>query len=433
MDSSTGRPVFSLQGKNLKLNEKSDIEPHLSALRAGRETVVEVRLSGNTLGVGPSEALAEVLKELKNLEDINIADIFTGRLLSEIPPALTHILEALVTLPKLHTINLSDNAFGLNTQAPLVAFLSAHTPLRKLILNNNGLGPRAGKLIAEALTKLAAKKEEARKAGQDVPNLEAIVCGRNRLENGSMAAWTQAFAAHSGVKEVKMTQNGIRPEGIEILLRQGLKHATGLQVLDLEDNTFTLRGATALADVVLDWHHITDLGVNDCLLGKPGAVLLAKALQKGSKTLETLRLAFNDVDLRGLNELQLAIVADESPLPKLKRIELNGNRFSEDENAVAAIREYLLERVGGAEGHEPVMDDLEDMDEESSEEDEEPEGEPAEEDEDDEDKEDLVEQKAEKAVKDAEKAEDEPVPAQNDKTVDDLTARLEGTAISSTS
>jgi Ran GTPase-activating protein 1 len=68
MDPSTGRTVFSLQGKNLKLDERSDIEPHLNVLRDSRESVKEVRLSGNTLGVGSSEALAEVLKELKNLE-----------------------------------------------------------------------------------------------------------------------------------------------------------------------------------------------------------------------------------------------------------------------------------------------------------------------------------------------------------------------------
>jgi Ran GTPase-activating protein 1 len=69
----------------------------------------------------------------------NFADIFTGRLLSEIPDALTHLLTSLLALPELHTVNLSDNAFGLNTVAPLQPFLSQHVPLQHLILNNNGL------------------------------------------------------------------------------------------------------------------------------------------------------------------------------------------------------------------------------------------------------------------------------------------------------
>ena len=105
----------------------------------------------------------------------------------------------------MHTVDLSDNAFGLNTVAPLVDFLSQHTPLRYLYLNNNGLGPAAGVLVADALTALAAKKEAARKEGKHVPDLELVICGRNRLENGSMAAWAKAYAANTGVKTIKMT------------------------------------------------------------------------------------------------------------------------------------------------------------------------------------------------------------------------------------
>ncbi len=49
---------------------------------------------------------------------------------------------------------------------PLVEFLAAHVPLQHLYLNNNGLGPHAGILIADALSELHGKKEEARKSGQ---------------------------------------------------------------------------------------------------------------------------------------------------------------------------------------------------------------------------------------------------------------------------
>ncbi|KAH0543663.1 hypothetical protein GP486_008561, partial [Trichoglossum hirsutum] len=359
---------------------------------------------------------------------VNIADIFTGRLLTEIPPALSHLLEALVTLPELHTIDLSDNAFGLNTQAPLVAFLSAHTPLRKLILNNNGLGPRAGKLIADALTELAAKKEASRAAGRPVPDLETVVCGRNRLENGSMAAWARAFAAHrAGIKEVRMTQNGIRPEGVETLLRNGLKHATGLRVLDLQDNTFTLQGATALADVVPGWSSLTDLGVGDCLLKKRGAILLFRALHNQPNTnLRALRLAFNDIDIAGLADLKRAVTAS---LPALRRVELNGNRFSDAEPDIDAIRDLLLDRLGGEQQQqhtEPVMDELEDMDDEEESE--------SEEEEEEEEEEagrraEDVEKKAEKLVRDDEEAEEEEVAQEKDESVDALTKKLEQAAV----
>ena len=103
-----------------------------------------------------------------------------------------------------------------------------------MILNNNGLGPEAGTLVADALTRLAEAK---RAVSSDAPLLETMICGRNRLENGSMIAWARALAAHGeGLKEVKMVQNGIRQEGIKVLLQAGLSKAKRLEVLDLQDN-----------------------------------------------------------------------------------------------------------------------------------------------------------------------------------------------------
>ncbi len=118
---------------------------------------------------------------------------------------------------------LSDNAFGLNTQAPLVEFLRAHVPLQHLYLNNNGLGPHAGILVADALSELHAKKEEARQSGQEVPHIETLICGRNRLENGSMTAWAKALALHNKIKVLKLMQNGIREDGVGHLMSEGLK------------------------------------------------------------------------------------------------------------------------------------------------------------------------------------------------------------------
>jgi Ran GTPase-activating protein 1 len=244
-------------------------------------------------------------------------------------------------------VNLSDNAFGLNTQAPLVDFLSQHVPLRHLILNNNGLGPAAGVLIADALTSLAEKKEAAKKEGKEVPDLETIICGRNRLENGSMNAWARTYAAHKGVKEVKMVQNGIRQEGITHLLSNGFSHSSKIEILDLQDNTFTAMGAKALSSVVGGWTQIKELGVGDCLLSGRGGVALASALQQGKNTkLEVLRLQFNEIDAKGI-----AGLAEACPkLPALRRIELNGNKFTEEDPAIEKLREALEERKEAADG-----------------------------------------------------------------------------------
>ncbi|KAF7543152.1 hypothetical protein G7Z17_g10976 [Cylindrodendrum hubeiense] len=407
--------LFSLEGKGLKLDTEADLEPHIAELRAN--DVDEVRLLGNTLGVGACKLLGEVLATKKNLQVANLADIFTGRLLNEIPEALSFLLTSILNLPKLNTINLNDNAFGLNTQAPLVAFLASHVPLQHLYLNNNGLGPHAGILIADSLSELHAKKVAARKEGQDIPDLETVICGRNRLENGSMTAWAKTYSLHNKIKEIRMVQNGIRPEGISHLLTEGLKNATELRILDLQDNTLTLPGAKALAKVVAGWTLLQELGVGESLMSAKGAVLVSKELSKGKNAkLETLRVQFNDINARGLKSLADAA---KIGLPALKRIELNGNMFSEDDESLAALQELLEERKEKFGGDSVVEDDwgvdsLSDLESDDGEDDEE-------------DEEEEDEDEVEKLNKEAEEAQEDPVI--KDKEVEDLTKKLEKTGI----
>lgn len=406
--------VFSLEGKALKLDTAEDLEKHIKALRE-MDDVEEIRLQGNTLGIEACRVLGEVLETKKTLQIANLADIFTGRLLSEIPTALSSLLTALLTLPKLHTINLNDNAFGLNMQAPLVAFLSSHVPLQHLMLNNNGLGPHAGILIADALSTLHAKKEDARKAGIEVPDLETVICGRNRLENGSMTAWAKAYSLHTGLKEIKMVQNGIRQEGISHLLTDGLRHTKGIKVLDLQDNTFTILGSKALAAVVPGWTEITELGVGDSLLSAKGSIIVANALAKGeNKKLEILRLQYNDITAAGLEAFASAA---KSSLPALKKIELNGNKFTEEAQALSDLRELLdgrKEKFGGDVVMEDEwgLDSLSDLEDDSEDEDEE------------EEEEEEAEELRERLLEEAEEAQEEPTVQVEDKEVDELAKEL---------
>ena len=424
------RNIFSLSGQSLKLDTAEHIKPHLESLIAS-DSVTEIHLGGNTLGAPACETLASVLKTKTTLQTARLDDIFTSRLLSEIPPALSSLLTALLDLPNLHTVDLSDNAFGLNTVEPLIDFLSKHVPLKNLILQNNGLGPNAGTLIANALTALAERKEEARKSGKEVPDLETVICGRNRLESGSMSAWAKAYRAHRKVKMIKMVQNGIRQDGISLLLTDGLVWCEELEVLDLQDNTFTITGARALSQVVEGWKHIKELGVGDSLLGSRGTVLLAEALGKGKNgLLEVLRLQYNEIDSKGVKAL---LFAARDKLLKLRRVELNGNKFSEDDEPVEGLRLLLEERkeqAGEAEG-EWGLDELSDLEEES---DEDEEDEDANEDEDDDveaerEEQEEAEHRREGILKAADQEEAQKVSQKKDDDVDALADSLGKTEI----
>jgi len=417
MSSST---IFDISNKALRFDHPSDLDPHISPLLPSSPDhlkVTEIRLHGNTIGLPAAERLATLLPALTSLQTVNFGDIFTSRLLSEIPPALSALLTSLLKCPNLRTVDLSDNAFGLNTVEPLVAFLKAHVPLQHLILNNNGMGPIAGARIAEALTELAGKKKAARSEGRHVPDLETVVCGRNRLEAGSMAAWAKAYTALGKVRTVRMTQNGIRIEGVQTLIRHGLAECEDLEVLDLQDNTFTEIGAKALADALPRWPALKELGSSDCLLKARGGLGVINMLGKGgNKKLRVLRLCYNEINAKGLSTL--VAVAGKGGLPELRRVELNGNMFSEDDLAVEQLRQILDERkeVAGAGEHEEEdawgIDELDEMEDE--------------EDEDEDEGQEEAEDEAEKGkvLTDADQEEDQQVSQKKDKDVDDLADAL---------
>ncbi|KAI5249806.1 RNI-like protein [Aureobasidium subglaciale] len=402
--------TFSLEGRGLKLDSAADMDKHIAELKSNND-VEEVIFVGNTLGIQACEALAKVLENKKKIKVANFADIFTSRTLEEIPKAVDHLLAALLTLPELHTVNLSDNAFGFNLVDHLQPFLSQHVPLQHLILNNNGLGPDAGVIVADALTTLAGKKEQARKDGKTVPHLETVICGRNRLETGSMNAWAKAYSINNNVKTVRMVQNGIRPEGISALLQNGLGKCTALQVLDLQDNTFTAMGGRALADVVANWSSIRELAVGDCLLSNRGALMLAEALKSGkNKTLQTLRLQYDEIAAKGVEAL--CNVAQTDALPVLQRVELNGNKFLEEDTNVEALKTLLDERreenAPDADEDDETwgIDELDDLEEDSDDE--------------DNDLADDEDAEEESILKDADQAESENVAQEKNSSVDEL-------------
>lgn len=316
----------------------------------------------------------------------DFADIFTGRLITEIPQALAAICNSLKDHTSLVELDLSDNAFGGRSADPIVPFLTQNRTFQVLKLNNNGLGPSGGTIIANALLESAKLSEKEGKPS----NLRTVIIGRNRLQDDSAPLFANAFAAHKNLVEVKMPQNGIRMDGIASLAK-GLAKNPSLRHLDLQDNCAKGSGTRALAQALPSWPDLRSLNLSECLLGGKAGIALALALSRGSSPkLETLKLELGELDHRSLSILAKAIHDHGSGITLLQ---IDANRADPDDQCIQDIRAAL-----SVHGHDDALGELEEMEEYEEEESEEEEKGAAEEEE--------IEEGKEPAVKDEKESDD---------------------------
>ena len=269
--------------------------------------------------------------------------------MSEIPQALSALCDALQNHTSLVELDLSDNAFGGRCADAMVPFLRNNTSLQNFKLNNNGLGVWGGTVVSKALLENATKcAAEGKKS-----SLRVVVCGRNRLENGSAQHWAEAFAAHGGLVSVRLPQNGIRMEGIAAIA-DGLSRCPTLEELDLQDNTATQQGTRSIVKHLTSWPDLRVLNLSDCLLGSAGGIALGTSLSLGSNPkLETLKLQYGEFDKRTVDLLSSAVAQH---LKALTVLELNGNKFGAEDECVEELRRALM-----LHGHEDALDERECM------------------------------------------------------------------------
>lgn len=228
----------------------------------------------------------------------------------------------------------------------MVPFLTNNRAFQTLKLTNNGLGPAGGAIIAAALHESA----KLSKAEGKPSNLRAVICGRNRLEDGSATVWADAFAAHGTLVDVRMPQNGIRMDGIAALAK-GLSQCPGLQHVDLEDNAFRAEsaneGVQAWADALSSWPELLTLNLSDCVLSESGtdevpSIIEALATRSNSK-LQTLKLQNNNL---GPQTFALLAKHISKGLLSVKALELQWNDSEEDDEDLETIGQSLKLRGG---------------------------------------------------------------------------------------
>ncbi|NWQ86617.1 RAGP1 protein, partial [Burhinus bistriatus] len=369
-----GGGQLSFKGQSLKLNTAEDAEEVIKQIEEF-DGLEALRLEGNTVGVEAAKVIAKALEKKSELKRCHWSDMFTGRLRSEIPPALISLGDALITAgAQLVELDLSDNAFGPDGVRGFEALLKSPTcyTLQELKLNNCGMGIGGGKILAAAL-----KECHRKSSAQGKPlALKIFVAGRNRLENDGAAALAEAFGIIGTLEEVHMPQNGINHPGITALA-QAFAINPLLKVINLNDNTFTEKGAVAMAETLKALRQIEVINFGDCLVRSKGAVAIADAVKEGLHKLKELNLSFCEIK----RDAALTVAEAIEDKADLEKLDLNGNYLGEEGCEqlqeilegfnMAAVLGSLSDDEGEEEDDEEEEAEEEDEDEEEEEEEEE--------------------------------------------------------------
>uniref|UniRef100_A0A8C8DJS8 Ran GTPase-activating protein 1 n=1 Tax=Oryzias sinensis TaxID=183150 RepID=A0A8C8DJS8_9TELE len=311
---------LSYKGQGRKLDDAKSVEEIVKKIQ-DFEGLEALRLEGNTVGVEAAQAIAKALETKNELKCCYWSDMFTGRVRSEIPPALNSLGDALMLAgARLTVLDLSDNAFGpdgVKGIEKLLKSTSCYT-LQELRLNNCGMGIGGGKILAASLMHCHQKSS----AEKTPLSLKVFVAGRNRLENDGAAALAQAFQLIGTLEEVHMPQNGINHPGVTALA-SAMQQNPQLRILNLNDNTFTEKGALAMAQALKHLHSIQVINFGDCLVRPAGAKAIAEAVTEGLPALMELNLSFGEIT----EEAALAVAHAVKDKEQLQRLDLNGTNL----------------------------------------------------------------------------------------------------------
>ncbi|VDD82260.1 unnamed protein product [Mesocestoides corti] len=341
MSSEDQRDVLvDFNGKAIKVDNEADAGCIVKALKA-KPLMTSFRLSGNTVGVEGAGAIGSQLTTNKYLQKCIFSDMFTGRMVDEIAPALTHIsLGIMSSGAQLTELDLSDNAFGPRGVVGVTKLLSSPAcfTLKILRMNNQGLGHQGARYLAESLSK---GLESSKGLG---PKLKHFSAGRNRLENVGACLLADVFSQMGSLEELHLYQNGIGIHGIEGVkaLASAISKNPQMRVLNLSDNSLKEDGGIEISKILHSIPHLKELILDDCLIRSRGCRVLARSLECDKVVPELNHLSLYGNEIRRDAGVSLALsLASKSHLTKLS---LNANEFGPEgvERILSALESISL-------------------------------------------------------------------------------------------
>ena len=273
---------------------RENIFPRPSLL-VRKKMTKELKLQHQGMGDKIAGLLAVSLPDLLFVHTINVSD----NCLTDV--GLTAILNAIINIPNLSVLNISENIIGIESAKSLAGYLAkADCPLRELYLNRCELTDKECEQFVNAM-----KKTE---------NLRLLDLSNNKLglDEALTAVNADFVTAGATLAELLRSQKCF------------------IHTLKLSWNMLRLNGGVALAMSLALNTHLTYLDISYNSLSCEGGMALGEAIIE-NKTLETLILVNNAIDDKAcfticngirMNQTLTRVALDGNPIGRLGSIGL---------------------------------------------------------------------------------------------------------------
>lgn len=221
------------------------------------------------------------MKEIENLQNVIMSDLFVGRVKKELPDSLKHLAMGMQG-KSIIELDLSDNAFGPAGVKGFDFMLKELSALKVLRITNCGLGPEGGSLIADALLDSEIRLEE-------------FSAGRDRLEDKGISALANAFQKMGSLHAVKVPQNGIKKEGMLALLK-ALKQNECLRTMWINDNWLKEEAVDLFCELLETHKHLKEIDVSDCNIGEKNSIKVFSALKNTQSPIGEFIYNYNELE-----------------------------------------------------------------------------------------------------------------------------------------
>ncbi|XP_037098598.1 protein NLRC5-like isoform X4 [Syngnathus acus] len=298
--------------RELDLGENDLRDDGLEALAAGLAkpqcTLQVLRLRHCELSKKSCEALASVLSSPGSLKELKLGDNDLGDDGLEALAAGLAKPQCTLQVLKLKSCNLSKKSCE-----ALASVLSSPCSLRRLDLSNNDLGDNRLEALAAGLAKPQC-------------TLQVLALQLCRLSKKSCEALASVLSSPGSLRELDLSANDLRDDGLEALAAGLAKPQCTLQVLALQGCKLSKKSCEALASVLSSPCSLRELDLSCNDLYDDGLEALVAGLAKPQCTLQVLGLINCKLSKKGCKALASVL---SSPC-SLRRLDLSYNDLCDD-------------------------------------------------------------------------------------------------------